>query len=371
MVLPATGYVSLRSIIAEFAGTSSNLSDYYLGGSFVTSTNASVPTKASGAKISLSQFYGAGTLSPSNVRVTSFTPDTLNIAWNPTSNAVGYTVKEATVMPVGSNTTSTSFTASNLIPFGGSTLSFFVTSYNSNNVYSIVSTSPLTYAVPFSYIVHLDATTITGVALNAVVSTWIGIDGTLNATGYNGPTLINSEKNKPCVRFNIASSQYFQFPALTFKLSTGLSSVTVCKRTARSNFSRVYDMGNGPNSNNFILSWPFTADDMSAQLFNGNLMLINNHATAPFSQWMVIITSYNKAANTLSLYVNGILQGTPMAVSATWLELTLSTNYVGRSNWNVDSYVDMELGELIIVSKALSPSDVTSINTQMTSKWLL
>lgn len=57
MTLPSSGTITIAQIAAEFGGDAPHsLSEYYRGGSLVTSNNTSVPT--SGA-IALTNFYGA------------------------------------------------------------------------------------------------------------------------------------------------------------------------------------------------------------------------------------------------------------------------------------------------------------------------
>lgn len=89
MTLQASGAIALSQIQAELGGANPiSLSEYYRGGAYTGSNNASVPT---GGKISMSNFYGAGNafeLVYSNFSQTtpfaapaSATSDTITIAW--------------------------------------------------------------------------------------------------------------------------------------------------------------------------------------------------------------------------------------------------------------------------------------------------
>lgn len=75
MALPASGAISINSLVGEYGGSGSHsLSEYYKGGSFVLnhSNNANVPTSGT---ISLSNFHGQDNTNPID-NVASFTGDT-------------------------------------------------------------------------------------------------------------------------------------------------------------------------------------------------------------------------------------------------------------------------------------------------------
>jgi len=70
MTLPASGTISINSLVGEYGGSGSHsLSEYYKGGSFVAnhSNNANVPTSGT---ISLSNFYGQDNTNPVDNSVT-------------------------------------------------------------------------------------------------------------------------------------------------------------------------------------------------------------------------------------------------------------------------------------------------------------
>jgi hypothetical protein len=72
MSLPASGTISINSLVGEYGGSGSHsLSEYYRGGSFVAnhSNNANVPTSGT---ISLSNFHGQDNTNPID-NVTTFT----------------------------------------------------------------------------------------------------------------------------------------------------------------------------------------------------------------------------------------------------------------------------------------------------------
>lgn len=75
MTLPASGAISINSLVGEYGGSGSHsLSEYYKGGSFVAnhSNNANVPTSGT---ISLSNFHGQDNTNPVD-NVASFSGDT-------------------------------------------------------------------------------------------------------------------------------------------------------------------------------------------------------------------------------------------------------------------------------------------------------
>ena len=68
MTLPASGTISINSLVGEYGGTAPHsMNEYYKGGGLVLnhSNNASVPTStSSGGQIRLSDFYGQSNVNP-------------------------------------------------------------------------------------------------------------------------------------------------------------------------------------------------------------------------------------------------------------------------------------------------------------------
>lgn len=234
--------------------------------------------------------------------------------------------------------------------------------------------------------VHLDASSITD-SVGSQLTTWPGSDGQASATAVSGtgstkPTIqtIGSYKH---VNFSAATQQYFTLPSMTFTFRdagnnpiNGLTVLIVARRsTTAGNWERYFDFGNGSAADNILLARPGTnASLVALEIFNGSTYITSRSITGTDGQWYVyagVVTN----GNTLSyaLYMNGTNSGvgTVNNGSATDGPLnnkTISTNYLGKSNW-ADAYLNGDIRELIVINNALSASQVTKWSNYLKSKW--
>jgi Concanavalin A-like lectin/glucanases superfamily len=374
MVLPSTGPISLKSIMLEFASTS-NLSDHFNGGQFVNASS-SIPIKSSGIKLSLSQFLGAGTISPAVTMLTN-TGNSLSVSWTSNLSANGYIVREVnTQSSVTVPPSTTNYTFTNLTP--GQIMSILVTSFNSNMVYSIPSSLPLLFTVPMPvpYLVHLDASTLTG-GVNSPVTTWTGSDATYNFTGAPAgtpPTLVVSGTRK-YVHFNTLLQQYFFTPTINFVglPTNGLTTFIVFQRTQACNYSRLYDFGNGAGNQNIMAMWIGSSDTIVPAMYSNFGEIRFSVALTNAANWMVLCGVYNPADKTYTMYIDNVIVPCTNSNLATYTNLqfasrTTNLNYIGKSNWN-DAYADMNMAELMVIDRCMTSTEITSMNTSLKTKW--
>ncbi|MFZ4621933.1 MAG: LamG-like jellyroll fold domain-containing protein [Bacteroidota bacterium] len=124
-------------------------------------------------------------------------------------------------------------------------------------------------------------------------------------------------------------------------------------------WSRMLDFGNGPSSDNVIIVLSTgTSGMVSFHVFQGaTAEFVQAPSQLSLNEWNHIACVWN--AGTATIYINGVpvVSGPVFAP----LNVTRSSNYIGRSNW-ADAYADAAFDEIRIWNTAL---DSTAIRENM------
>ena len=125
------------------------------------------------------------------------------------------------------------------------------------------------------------------------------------------------------------------------------------------NYVRVFDFGDGQSNNNILLA------RNNSEL---RLHIVNDENTGGFQlgvpgfftvgEW-VHITATIADDGTISIYKNGELAGEAAGIVPT--EKVRSNNYIGKSNWSQNGYLDGAIDEFAVYSKALSAAEVQAV----------
>jgi hypothetical protein len=110
--------------------------------------------------------------------------------------------------------------------------------------------------------------------------------------------------------------------------------------------SRIFDFGNGPDSDNVGLSM----FDTSSQMFGFTVSYFTTQPIINLNQWYFVAFVFS--GTTSYIYVNGsqIANGTLQAPNNT----IRTSNYIGKSNWKTDSNADAIYDDMKIYQGALS-----------------
>jgi hypothetical protein len=233
--------------------------------------------------------------------------------------------------------------------------------------------------------VHLDASTLSG-SSGTQISTWTGSDSQPNATGASGtgstkPTLqVISGRNY--VSFNSSTQQHFTLPSITMTFRdgsnnpiNGLTVFLVARRSTTTGFwERYVDFGNGAGVDNLIIARPNNnANTIASEYLNGGTYIISRNITAndgTFYVYAFVLT--NGSTTSYRFYLNGSQVTSTSQNGGTFESInnrTTTINYVGRSNWSNDAYLNSDMGELIIINSALSNGQVGIWSTFLKTKW--
>jgi hypothetical protein len=179
--------------------------------------------------------------------------------------------------------------------------------------------------------------------------TWYDLSGYgRHATLVNVPTFTGNAFD-----FNYASSQFAVIqPSQMFNGDmTAIGWVYV--RTYQ-NWSRLFDFGNGSGGDNVIIAISEGSYGLPVYSTTGNDN-INSGQTLPLNQWVQLAAV--QTGSTGILYMNGAQvatsANTPIASDIR------NYNYIGRSNWVSDAYLDGKVSSLKIYNRALSSDEIT------------
>ncbi|MEZ5195644.1 MAG: LamG-like jellyroll fold domain-containing protein [Bacteroidales bacterium] len=124
------------------------------------------------------------------------------------------------------------------------------------------------------------------------------------------------------------------------------------------NWSRVFDFGNGPNKNNVIVA---LSNGTSGKLsFHINNDLLNRSFVlddpTPLNEWTHI--ALRLTDHMAWIYING--EFVKLGLLQQPDDTERSIDYIGRSNWENDSYADMLLDEFRLYNVALEPEEIAA-----------
>ncbi|MGI9280292.1 MAG: retention module-containing protein, partial [Endozoicomonas sp.] len=127
-------------------------------------------------------------------------------------------------------------------------------------------------------------------------------------------------------------------------------------------WSRILDFGNGQSDNNIVLGHTGSNNGIGFHIYSGGAddpkgtLEINNFFTA--GEW-VHVTATVEADGTMSIFRNGELAG--QADGVVPAEMVRTGNFLGKSQWSDDGYLDGSIDELIIANGAVDADQAKAI----------
>ena len=159
-----------------------------------------------------------------------------------------------------------------------------------------------------------------------------------------------------------------QYVALPQGIVSGLTDFTIAtwvNPAAVPNWARAFDIGTGETVNMFLTvsaggqNTPRFAITVSG---NGNEQRLNAPSPLPLNQWTHLAVTLSGSTGTL--YVNGVAVDTNIAMTLNPSSLgTTTQNYIGKSQYPADPYLDGIVDEFQIYNRALTAAEVQSLTT--------
>ena len=154
------------------------------------------------------------------------------------------------------------------------------------------------------------------------------------------------------ISFDYTQSQYADFPPTSMFGENMTAIGWVYVRTVQT-WARLFDFGNGSGGVNVILSVDSNGQNLPCLSTDGEDN-IYSATQLPLNQWVQLAAV--QASTTGTIYINGqrVATGTNNAIANT----TRNFNYIGRSNWGSDHYLDGKVASLRIYNRAFASSEI-------------
>lgn len=294
-----------------------------------------------------------GPVAPTGLSATRITGSQVNLTWTATPGAMSYNVKRSTVSggpytTIAANITATSFCDTGAVP--GVTY-YYVVSTNTASGESSNSSE----AIPSQMHTYLKLNETGGTtAADATGNGWAG-------TLVNGPRWVGGKFGN-AVELD-GSNDYVRLPngvvdGLTdFTISAWVYLDTV------SDWSRIFDFGTGTSVNMFLTPRNSVTGAVRFAITTsgaGGEQQITGSAALPSGAWTHVAVT--RSGGTGILYVNGAEVGRHGSMSLTPDSMGVTTqNYIGRSQYSADAYLDGRVDEFRIYETALSAAGVAAL----------
>ncbi|AFH64817.1 family 43 glycosylhydrolase [Paenibacillus caseinilyticus] len=175
-----------------------------------------------------------------------------------------------------------------------------------------------------------------------------------NATAVNGPLIMNV-KEKTAIDFDSTKKQYVQLPAgIMSSLDDFTLATWIYIDSKTGDWTRIFDFGTGVSAGKMFLTTNLRYD-MEGSIADAT-------PSAPkVEQWTHVAVT--KSGTVYTIYVNGkqAAVGTSTKKPSDYGET--ACNFIAKSNWTADPYLDGKLRDFRIYSKALPQQEVAGIVT--------
>ncbi len=185
-----------------------------------------------------------------------------------------------------------------------------------------------------------------------------------NGTLVNSPTFTTGRVGQAV---NLAggsggsASQHVSLPAGIVNGLTNFTVATWVKLDTTGSWRRVFDFGAGTTTNMFLV--PTSGSTIRFAITtsgSGGEQRINGTAALPTGVWKHVAVTRN--GNTGTLYVDGVQVGTNTSMTLSPSNLGNTTNnWLGRSQYSGDAFLDGQIDEFRIYNYALTASEVLSL----------
>jgi hypothetical protein len=223
---------------------------------------------------------------------------------------------------------------------------------------------------------NLKLTSFGGIANGGAVTTWGDEINKYSAT-TTGTTYLQYDAFYQYHYLDMTGANYITVPSLSLSYRNhanvpiqGFTVVAVAKFNNVGNLTRIFDFGIGQNNNNLLLGRVFTSNKLRLELWNG--ASVNGRAEAVdaidlnLHVWTAVV---DNVALTMSLYKDGVLLVTA-AMNAALTNRTLTTNYLGKSNWT-NAVFNGRMVDFDFYSQPLTPSELSAVHTYALKRYAI
>lgn len=181
-----------------------------------------------------------------------------------------------------------------------------------------------------------------------------------NATANGGFSYVNDRfgNANSAIRLN-GSNAFIDIPD-GFWVNTFYTLSCWVRPEAFGSFARIYDFGNGQQSDNILACLTQNTNGrLAAENYSGstNGVRVDAPSGAPLNQWSHVAFTYN--GSILSIYLNGnLIMSGP---SPTPRLITRTLNYIGRSNWASDAFAQSAFDDFMLWNRVITLSEIRTL----------
>ncbi len=271
----------------------------------------------------------------------------ISLSWNAVDGADGYTIRRAAARggpysELASGISETTYVDSGLAD--GET--WYYTIAARGLLGEGVITDPVSATIK-TLGLHLKFDETSGT--NAADSTGNGWNGTL----VNGPTWVAGYNNA----VNLSGdSQYVTLPAGVVSNLNDFTISTWVKPTSISSWSRIFDFGTGTNNYMFLTPQAAGRPRFAIRTPGVGEQFVDSSIALATGVWSHIAVT--RSGDTVSIYIDGSFAGSgTITLSPSDLGVT-TQNYLGKSQFSEDAYIDAALDEFRIYEQAMSAAEI-------------
>lgn len=286
------------------------------------------------------------------------TSSKVTLHWNPSVNAATYTVKRGTVSGGPYTTIASGLTSANYVDTAVTTGTRYYYVVSSTNPNGESANSPEDSVVLSDLLAFYKFNETSGTV--ATDASGNGFDGTL----VNSPTLA-AGLFANAVTLPNTGAQHVTLPTGIVNGLTDFTISTWVKIGAFSTFSRIFDFGTGTTNYLFLTpQYTGTAPNTAKLRFairtpSVGEQQINSSTAFATGTWVHVAVTLN--GNTGRLYLNGIEVGSNTGMTLKPSSLGSTTlNYLGRSQFGSDPYLNGSLDDFRIYSRALNAAEISA-----------
>ena len=201
---------------------------------------------------------------------------------------------------------------------------------------------------------RFDAASVSGSRVGNSASGSVVFDATLQ----NGAAVSNNQ-----LLLSAASSQYMEVDPFTTG-TTGLTFATWWRSDNSGDWARIFDFSNGVAADNILITKPSSNNYLSVHIWksSANYILTTSFNLNNGNAWNHLAWTLDPAGSgTWVIYINGaqvVSQAGPYPSS-----ILRSNNFLGKSNWNSDSYLNGGIKDFRMYSRVLSVAEVSTLFT--------
>ncbi len=300
--------------------------------------------------------WAAPTNRPMGLSATMILDTQVNLAWTAVPNAASYNLKRSAAGGGPYTTLSSGITATGFIDTrvtAGQTY-YYVVSANMPDGESPNSNEAIP-AMVRSYLKFNESSGTT--AFDATGYNW-------NGTLVNGP-LWAAGKYSNAVDLD-GTNDYVSLPTGAVNGLTACTIAAWVYLDAAGSWSRLFDFGNNTSVNMYLTPRSGTSGPVRFAITTGGSgaeQRINGLSALPAGAWTHVAVTLNGSLGIL--YVNGTEVGRNTAMTLTPSSLGVTTqNYIGRSQYSPDPYLNGRVDEFRIYANALSAPEVAMLYAQ-------